>query len=164
MYGALEVFNSHAPTFFSCCGKCLKKQMSQLPFARFDTFESGRHEELLAQYPQVVDILLFVVEHFRSKIYIITYCFYTIKCCQLLLYISAPGGLDQDGKEMAGFEDWVLNTNKTSPAPLIFLKTVFRSSGEGESYIQETAIYLLNALVCQVSTLGQVQTFTRFFT
>jgi len=54
---------------------------------RFDTFESGRHEELLAQYPQVVDILLFVVEHF---------------------------------------------------------------SGEGESYIQETAIYLLNALVCQV--------------
>jgi Zyg-11 family protein len=55
---------------------------------RFDTFESGRHEELLAQYPQVVDILLFVVEHF--------------------------------------------------------------SSGEGESYIQETAIYLLNALVCQV--------------
>ena len=73
-------------------------QMSQLPFARFDTFESGRHEELLAQYPQVVDILLFVVEHFRSKIYIITYCFYTIKCCQLLLYISAPGGLDQEWK------------------------------------------------------------------
>ena len=70
VYGALEVFNSHAPTFFSCCGKCLKKQMSQLPFARFDTFESGRHEELLAQYPQVVDILLFVVEHFRSTIYV----------------------------------------------------------------------------------------------
>ena len=100
----------HLLTFF--CGKCMKKQlqmstkltqlpglqMSQLPFARFDTFESGRHEELLAQYPQVVDILLFVVEHFRSKIYIITYCFYTIKCCQLLLYISAPGGLDQEWK------------------------------------------------------------------
>ena len=164
MYGALEVFNSHAPTFFSCCGKCLKKQMSQLPFARFDTFESGRHEELLAQYPQVVDILLFVVEHFRSTIYIITYCFFTIKCCQLLLYISAPGGHDQEWKKR--WQDLRIgsNTNKTSPAPLIFLKTVFRSSGEGESYIQETAIYLLNALVCQVSTLGQVQTFTRFFT
>ena len=33
--------------------------------ARFDIFESGRHEDLLLQYPQVVDILLFVAEHFR---------------------------------------------------------------------------------------------------
>jgi len=90
---------------------------------RFDTFESGRHEELLAQYPQVVDILLFVVEHFRSTIYIITYCFYTIKCCQLLFYISAPGGLDQEWKKR--WQDLRIGSStpiKPLPLPLSFSK------------------------------------------
>lgn len=34
---------------------------------RFDSHESGRHEELLLQYPRVVDILLFVAERFSGQ-------------------------------------------------------------------------------------------------
>ena len=75
MYGALEVLN------FMHLHICLWKmyvlrrdekssKFTYLPLVRFDTFESGRHEDLLLQYPQVVDILLFVAEHFRSTIYV----------------------------------------------------------------------------------------------
>ena len=42
-------------------------KLTRIKFTRFDDRESGRHEDLLLQYPRVVDILLFVVERFRLE-------------------------------------------------------------------------------------------------
>ena len=76
------VFNSHATACFRFMSG---NKIDRLKLFRFDDRESGRHEDLLLQYPRVVDILLFVVERFRLA----KYLYLSICVVYLIPYMDA---------------------------------------------------------------------------